>query len=156
MKKLQLFNIIYKKKQPKILKGFLVSLIIIIEDSYQKQLSTRTLNVCIKQTKKSLIIKWNETLVEAFNQCKLYLENASLLTHPVNYTTIAVSVEASNFAMGPVLGQKEVDNNVKDIWKPLAYYSKPLSETQKQYSTYDRELLVMYSAIKYFRHWIEG
>jgi len=58
--------------------------------------------------------------------------------------------------MGAVLEQKEIDSNGKDMWKPLAYYSKRLTETQKQYSIYDRELLAMYSAIKYFRNWIEG
>jgi len=47
-----------------------------------------------------------------------------LLTHPVNNAIIAVSVDASIFAMGNVLEQKEVDNNGMDIWILLAYYSK--------------------------------
>lgn len=33
------------------------------------------LNDCIKQIKKSDIIKWNEILIKAFNQCKLDLSN---------------------------------------------------------------------------------
>lgn len=90
-----------------------------------------TLNDCIKQTKKSDIIKWNEISVEAFNQCKLDLENASMLTHLIFDASIAVSVDTSNFAMGAVLEQKEIDCKGKDIWKPLAYYSKRLTETQK-------------------------
>jgi len=54
-----------------------------------------------------------------------------LLTHPVNDATIAVSLDASNFAMDAVLEQKEVSNNGKDIcaWKLLAFYSKRLTET---------------------------
>lgn len=54
--------------------------------------------------------------------------------------------------MDAVIEQKEVDTNSKDIWKPLAYYSKRLTQTQKQYSRYDRELL----ATKYYQHWMDG
>lgn len=53
--------------------------------------------------------------------------------------------------MGATLEQL-VDN----IWQPLGFYSKKLSPTQQKYSTYDRELLAIYSALKFFRHFVEG
>ena len=40
--------------------------------------------------------------------------------------------------------------------EPLGFYSSKLSPTQQKYSTYDRELLAIYSAVKYFRHLVEG
>lgn len=38
----------------------------------------------------------------------------------------------------------------------MVFFSKKFSETQRRYSTYDRELLAIYSGIKYFRHLCEG
>lgn len=38
----------------------------------------------------------------------------------------------------------------------LAFFSKKLTEAQRQYSPYDRELLAIYLAIKQYRHMLEG
>ncbi|CAG4969802.1 unnamed protein product [Colias eurytheme] len=59
--------------------------------------------------------------------------------------------DASDFSIGAVLNQWEGNS-----WKPLGYFSKRLSEPQKKYSTYDKELLAIYSGIVYFRDLIEG
>lgn len=54
--------------------------------------------------------------------------------------------------MGAVLEQS---TNDKD-WEPLGFFSKKFSPAQINYSTYDRELIAIYHAIKFFRLWIEG
>ena len=59
--------------------------------------------------------------------------------------------DASDIAVGAVLQQLIVDQ-----WQPIAYYSHKLSPAECQYSTYDRELLAVYLAIKHFRHYVEG
>ena len=41
-------------------------------------------------------------------------------------------------------------------WKPLAFFSRKLDKAQKSYSTFDWELLAMYSAIKHFAYFLEG
>ena len=38
----------------------------------------------------------------------------------------------------------------------LAYFLKPLKPAERRYSTFDRELLGMYLAVKHFRHSVEG
>lgn len=53
--------------------------------------------------------------------------------------------------MGAVLQQQE-----GSVWKPLGYFSKRLSEAQRKYSSYDRELLAIYLAIAHFRYMVEG
>ncbi|GFV99145.1 hypothetical protein TNCV_1511181 [Trichonephila clavipes] len=58
---------------------------------------------------------------------------------------------ASDFAVGAVLQQLE-----NESWKPIAFYSKKLNETQTRYSTYDRELLGIYLSVKHFKHLLEG
>ena len=42
------------------------------------------------------------------------------------------------------------------VWGPIAYFSRKLQPTETKYSTFDRELLAIYLAIKHFRHFVEG
>lgn len=60
-------------------------------------------------------------------------------------------VDASNYAMGAELHQ-----TVNDVISPLGFYFRRLTSTEQRYSTYDRELLAIYSAMRHFRHFIEG
>ncbi len=41
-------------------------------------------------------------------------------------------------------------------WQPLSFYSKKLDVTQKKYSTFDRELLAVYLAVRHFWFLLEG
>ncbi|GFU50424.1 transposon Tf2-9 polyprotein [Trichonephila clavipes] len=66
-------------------------------------------------------------------------------------TTAFELVDASDFAVGGALAQFH-DN----VWQPLAFLSMKLSASQKNWSTYDRELLAIYTMVKRFRHMLEG
>lgn len=96
-------------------------------------------------------ISWTQEAIAAFENCKQDLANAVTLTHPVSEAPLSLTVDASNVALGGV-----VEQYVDGQWKPLSFFSKKLSPAQRKYSTYDRELLSVYAAIKYFRHFIEG
>ena len=39
---------------------------------------------------------------------------------------------------------------------PLSYFSRKLSPTEQRYSTFDREILAFYCAIRHFRHFLEA
>ena len=41
-------------------------------------------------------------------------------------------------------------------WAPLAFYSKKLYSAETGYSTFDRELLAAFAAVKHFRFMLEG
>ena len=60
-------------------------------------------------------------------------------------------VDASNHAVGAALHQRR-----GNVWKPLGFYSCKLSDRERKYSTYDRELLAIYLGVKNFKDWIEG
>ncbi len=45
---------------------------------------------------------------------------------------------------------------IDDTWQPISFFSKSLQPAEKKYSTFDRELLAIYLAIKHFRHFLEG
>lgn len=88
---------------------------------------------------------------DAFSQCKESLCQAALLAHPDSQARLAIVTDASDHAMGAVLQQQ-----VNGQRQPLAFFSRKLSPTQCKYSPYDRELLAIYEAIKYFRHMVEA
>ena len=44
---------------------------------------------------------------------------------------------------------------INRCWCPIAYFSKKLQPAETRYSTFDRELLAIYLAIKHFRHFVE-
>lgn len=96
-------------------------------------------------------IPWTPEASLAFDKCKTDLANATLLTHPSITAQLCLTTDASDVAMGAVLEQWE--NNE---WKPTGFFSKKLTPTQRNYSTYDRELLAIHSAIKFFRYLLEG
>ena len=54
--------------------------------------------------------------------------------------------DASDFAIGAVLSQKQ--NNK---WNPIAFLSRSLMPTQRNYEIYDKELLAIMLALEEFR-----
>lgn len=42
------------------------------------------------------------------------------------------------------------------LWEPLSFFSKKLSNAEIKYSAFDRELLAVYLATRRFRYFIEG
>ncbi|KAK4467588.1 hypothetical protein MN116_000252 [Schistosoma mekongi] len=92
-----------------------------------------------------------EAAIKAFEQLKGILSSATLLARRNHNAPLALSTDASSIAVGAVL-QQRVDGQ----WQPLSFFSKRLNDTQTRYSTFGRELLAMYLAIKHFRHMLEG
>lgn len=97
-------------------------------------------------------IEWSEKAGQAFEHCKLSLQNAAMLAYPVLNAQLALMTDASDTCVGAVLQQSVDGRN----WIPLGYYSKKLTDAQKKYSTYDRELLAIYLSVKHFRNQVEG
>ncbi|BHF85630.1 hypothetical protein SprV_1002879900 [Sparganum proliferum] len=87
----------------------------------------------------------------SFEQVKALLSDATLLTHFHADAPISLMVDASNVAVGAVLQQSLPDSTV-----PLAFFSKKLSKAETRYSTFGRELLAAYLAVRHFRHLLEG
>ena len=100
---------------------------------------------------KSQALKWNDTALAAFNSTKEALANATLLYYPTSDAPTCVMTDASDKAVGAVLQQY-----VQDTWHPISFFSKKLKPAEMRYSTFDRELLAIYLAIKHFRHFLEG
>ena len=96
-------------------------------------------------------LPWDESTAEAFTHIKEALATATLLVHPKPDALTNVMTNASNTAVGAVL-QQFVDG----LWQPISFFSKKLSPAETRYSTYDRELLAAYLALKHLRYFLEG
>jgi len=63
-----------------------------------------------------------------------------------------VEADASNYATRGVLSIKCSN----DLWRPVAFISKSLSNTKKNYKIYDKEMLAIVRCLKTWRYFLEG
>ena len=63
-----------------------------------------------------------------------------------------VETDASNFATGAILSQKQDDGK----WHPIAYRSSTMSAEERNYKIYDHKMLGLIRALKDWRHFLEG
>lgn len=60
--------------------------------------------------------------------------------------------DSSDYATGAVLSMQCEDEK----WRPCAYYSKSLSEVERNYDIHDKELLGIIRALENWRQYLEG
>ncbi|KAK3888854.1 hypothetical protein Pcinc_007120 [Petrolisthes cinctipes] len=93
---------------------------------------------------------WGSLQADTFKKAKDSLASAALLVFPAPGSPLIVSTDACNIAIGAVLEQ------VFHGTRPLSFFSRKLLLAEKNYSTFDRELLAVHQAIRYFHHFLEG
>ena len=96
-------------------------------------------------THKTQTETWNDVAVAAFNATKDTLANATLLSYPKQDAPTCLMTDASDTAV--------LHQYIDGTWHPISFFSKKLRPTKTRYSTFDRELLAVYLAIK---HFLEG
>ena len=63
-----------------------------------------------------------------------------------------VEADASKYTMGGVLSMKCSDK----LWRPAAFISKSLSDTERNYEIHDKEMLAVVRCLEAWRHFLEG
>ena len=63
-----------------------------------------------------------------------------------------MEVDASDYAMEGVLSMKYENRK----WQPVAFLSKSLNETERNYEIYDKEMLAVIRGLENWRHLLEG
>nr|VZI02162.1 unnamed protein product [Spirometra erinaceieuropaei] len=107
------------------------------------------LSPLLTHSKKTLVM--TEEAVRSFNDVKAALADATLLAHPRSDAQLTLMTDASSTAVGASLQQ-----TVRGVLQPLAFFSKKLSPAETRYSVFGRELLAVYLSIRHFRHFLEG
>ena len=63
-----------------------------------------------------------------------------------------VEADASDYVTDGVLSMRCKD----DRWRPVAYISKSLSDTEKNYEIHDKEMLAVIRCLEAWRYFLEG
>ena len=95
---------------------------------------------------------WFHRVSESFCKLKQALSKSVLLHYLSPDTTLSLTTDASETAIGAAL--HEVSSSDKN--RPLAFFSRRLSQAERNYSTFDKELLAIYAATVKFCYLIEG
>ena len=94
---------------------------------------------------------WTVLHEDHFQRSKKALATDTGLAHPSVAAETRINTDASDMAVGAVLQQR-----LNGVWTPISFFSRKFHAAEKKYSTFDKELLVMYLAVKRFRYFIEG
>nr|GEU34518.1 reverse transcriptase domain-containing protein [Tanacetum cinerariifolium] len=87
--------------------------------------------------------------IEAFNILKKKLSEASILVAPDWDLPFKIMCDASDYAIGAVLGQRKTKH-----FQPIHYASKTMTDAQAHYTTTKKELLAVVYAFEIFRPYL--
>jgi len=103
-------------------------------------------------TKKDCTWNWGVEQQNTFETLKKAFTTAPVLRIPNDKDPFKLSTNASDFATGAVLSQKNMQTN---LWHPVAFFSKSLDVHERNYEIYDKELLAVIQGLKEYRHHLE-
>ena len=101
----------------------------------------------VGSSKKNEPIIWTEVHDKAFKELKTIIGRETLLAYPRFDQPFVVTTDASDLQLGSVISQNG---------KPLAFYSRKLTPTQKRYTTTEKELLSIVETLKEYRNILYG
>jgi hypothetical protein len=100
-------------------------------------------------TKDEVPFRWTKETQQAFDALKKAIVSAPVLAMPNVDIPFAVTTDASNYAVAAVLSQNGPSGD-----HPVAFMSKTLSDAERKYGTYDKEMLAILEAIKLWRPYL--
>ena len=116
---------------------------------YQFSHIARPLN---ELTRKDTPWTWGERQQEAFETLRKRITSEPVLKQPQLEQQFEVEVDASGYAIGAVLMQR--DENGKR--HPVAYFSSTLNEADRNYDIYTLELYAIVRALRHWRPFLAG
>jgi len=112
---------------------------------------TAPITALMQGKRKSNPIEWTSDAEASFNEIKKRLSSAPVMAAPDFAREFIVQTDASNTGVGAVLSQV-----IDGVERPIAYASKTLTKTQRNYTVTERECLSAVWAVDHFRPYIEG
>ena len=102
--------------------------------------------------KKGVPWKWGEEQDRAFQQLKEMITQEPCLAHINPDRPYRMETDASNFAYGAALSQKQEDGK----YHPVAFMSKSMLPAERNYDIYDKEALGIVKPLQHWRYWLQG
>jgi len=96
--------------------------------------------------------EWTEKEEKAFKELKERFTKEPVLAAPDIDKKIRIEVDASDYATGGVLSMECEDR----LWRPVAFLSKSLNKTERNYEIHDKEMLAIIRGLEAWRHLLEG
>ena len=96
--------------------------------------------------------QWTKQCQEAFLKLKRILQSAPLLAHYDPKKPVRLAVDASSFGLGAVLSHISEDGEEK----PIAFASRTLSQSERNYSMIEKEALAIIFGVKKFHQYLFG
>ena len=98
--------------------------------------------------------KWKqiERQEKAFKELKERFTKKPVLAAPIQNKKMRREVDASDYTMGGVLFM-ECENGKQRL---IAFLSKSLNKTERNYEIYDKEMLVVIKGLENWRHLLES
>jgi len=87
-----------------------------------------------------------------FEKLKAVFTTRPVLAIPDIDREMRVEADASDYATGEVLLTQCEDGK----WRPVAFISKLLNTTERNYEIYDKEMLAVIRCLEAWRHYLEG
>jgi len=109
----------------------------------------RPLHDLVKKDKKW---EWTEREEKVFKELKERFTKELVLAAPDIDKKMRMEVDALDYAMGDVLSMECEDG----LWRPVAFLSKSLNETERNYKIHDKEMLAIIRGLEAWRHLLEG
>ena len=103
-------------------------------------------------TRKDVPFVWEDKHEAAFNALRDLVTSVLVLRQPQLDKPFKVEVDASGFALGGVLLQRQEDGKKH----PIGYYSTTLNEAQRNYDIYELEILEIAECLKHWRPYLAG
>ena len=108
----------------------------------------RLLHDMVKKDKKW---EWIEKQERVFEELKKRFTQELVLAAPDLDKKMRMEVDMSDYATRGMLSMEE-----EEKWKPVAFLSKSLNETERNYEIYDKEMLAIIRGLESWRHLLEG
>ena len=96
--------------------------------------------------------KWKKKQEEVFERLKAVFTTEPILAILDINKEIRVETDASDYAIEGVLSTKYEDGK----WRLVAFISKLLNTTERNYEIYDKEMLAVIRCLEAWRHYLEG
>ena len=96
--------------------------------------------------------KWTPECTQALKELIRRVTSDPILKCPDPSRPFELVVDASAFAIGAILQQRDDQGKIYDV----GYYSKALNETERNYDIWDREFMAVIFGLRNWRHLLSG